>query len=167
MLRRASAVAVSVSTLVLAGSGTALADIWGGVDCGTTDYAGCDLGAGQGGQPGQRPAPPQSGDSGQDDGSSGSGEGSDRPRGDQIVGDANLANCRYVRSDYQPPSQGTTTVAYRPPNGGGAIAVTPAAYRLSSSTTEVRFAQRQQPSPGQSGAWYVYQCSGPGFADAL
>ncbi|WP_229686870.1 hypothetical protein [Longimycelium tulufanense] len=58
------------------------------------------------------------------------------------------------------------TVVYHPPNDGGALTVTPAAYRSSSSWAPLRFAQ-QQPQPRQSGAWYVYKCSGPGFADAL
>nr|WP_233627766.1 hypothetical protein [Saccharopolyspora sp. HNM0986] len=82
------------------------------------------------------------------------------------MGDANLADCRYVRSDYQPPAEGTTTIAYHPPSDSGAITVTPALYRPSSSTPKVRFAQ-QQPPPGPSGAWYMYQCSGEGWRDAL
>ncbi|GAA4884438.1 hypothetical protein GCM10023222_48460 [Saccharopolyspora cebuensis] len=154
---------LSVSTLLVAGSGTALADVWGGVDCGQANYAGCRLGAGQGGQPDKPPSPPQQ--PGQSDGSESDGGSPPRQQGDQILGDPNLANCRYVPSDYQPPSQGTTTVAYHPPKSGGAITVTPAVYRPSTSPAQARFAQ-QQP-PGQSGAWYVYQCSGQGFADAL
>ncbi|MCI2420089.1 hypothetical protein MOQ72_21845 [Saccharopolyspora sp. K220] len=71
-----------------------------------------------------------------------------------------------MRSDYQPPVEGVTTIAYHPPSDGGAITVTPALYRRSSSTPTVRFAQ-QQPPPGQSGAWYMYQCSGEGWRDAL
>lgn len=165
MLRRASIVAVSVSTLLIASSGTALADIWGGVDCGQVDYTGCDLGAGRGGQPGKPPSRPEQ--PGQSDSSGSDGSSSPRPQGDQVLGDPNLANCRYVRSDYQPPSQGTTTVTYHPPNTGGAITATPAVYRPSTSGAQVRFAQQQQPTPGQSGAWYMYQCSGEGWSDAL
>lgn len=163
-LRSSAVVTLSVSTLLVAGSGTALADVWGGVDCGQANYAGCRLGTGQGGQPGNPPSRPQQ--PGQSDGSEPDGGSPPRQQGDQILGDPNLANCRYVPSDYQPPNQGTTTVAYHPPKSGGAITVTPALYRPSTSTAQARFAQ-QQPPPGQSGAWYVYQCSGQGYADAL
>lgn len=162
MLRRTAILLGSVSTLVLAGSWTASADgIWGNTTCGETSYVGCDLGAGQGGRPGHTPSPPK-GDSGN---SNSDGSSPPPPQGDQIVGDANLADCRYVRSDYQPPADGTTTIAYHPPRDRGAITVTPALYRPSSSTPRIRFAQ-QQP-PGQSGAWYMYQCSGNGWRDAL
>lgn len=161
MLRRAAIILGSVSTLVIGGSGTALADIWGGVDCGQVNYQGCQLGAGQGGQPRRPPARPQQ------PGSDSDGSAPPRPQGDQILGDPNLADCRYVRSDYQPPSQGTTTIAYHPPSDSGAITVTPAVYRAAPSAARVRVAQQQQPSSGQPGAWYMYQCSGQGFADAL
>lgn len=170
MLRRASVIAVSVSTLMVTSAGVAFADIWGGVDCGQANYTGCDLGAGTDGPPAQPPAVPprpnsdQGGESDADGGTSGNAP---HPQGDQLLSEPNLADCQYVRSDYQPPSQGTTTVAYHPPNGEGAITPTPAVYRPSTSEPQVRLAQRQQPQPGQSGAWYVYQCSGEGYADAL
>ncbi|WP_075847955.1 hypothetical protein [Saccharomonospora sp. CUA-673] len=169
MLRRVSVVAVSVSTLMVAGSGVAFADIWGGVDCGQTNYTGCGLGAGADGPPAQPPAMPQAppehgGGSDADGGTSGDAP---RPQGDQLLSEPNLADCRYVRSDYQPPAQGTTTVSYRPLNDGGAVTVTPAVYRPAASGSRVRPAQQQQPQPRQSGAWYVYQCSGEGYADAL
>lgn len=166
MLRRAAFVLGSVSTLVLTGSWTSSADdMWGNTTCGETSYVGCDLGAGQGGQPGQ-PSPPNNPGSGDSGDSDSGGSSPPPPQGDQIVGDANLADCRYVRSDYQPPVEGVTTIAYHPPSDGGAITVTPALYRPSSSTPKVRFAQ-QQPPPGPSGAWYMYQCSGEGWRDAL
>lgn len=163
-LRSSVVVTLSVSTLLAATSGTALADVWGGVDCSQANYAGCQLGAGQGGQPGNPPSRPQQ--PGQSDGSDSDGGSPQHQQGDQIIGDPNLANCRYVPSDYQPPSQGTTTVAYHPPTSSGSITVTPAAYRPFTSTSQTRFSQ-QQPPPGQSGAWYVYQCSDQGYADAL
>lgn len=164
MLRRTITTTGMVSALLLLGAAPAFAgDPWGGVDCGQYPYAGCQLGAGQGGQPGQpsRPQRPGSGND-QDQG----GPSNPGPQGDQIIGNPNLANCSYVRSDYRPPSQGTTTIAYHPPRHGGAITVTPAVYRPASSSAQARFAQ-QQPTPGQPGAWYVWQCSGEGWRDSL
>ncbi|GAA4850038.1 hypothetical protein [Saccharopolyspora rosea] len=164
MLTRAALVAGSMSTIFLAGSGIAAADSgWGGVDCGTVSYAGCQLGAGQDGHPGQ--APPRPHRPGPGAGSeSGSGEApGHRGNGDQMLGDANLADCRYVPSDYHPPSQGTATVAYHPPQPARTLIVTPAVHR----TTLLSQGAPQQQSPGQSGAWYVYQCSGQGWRDSL
>lgn len=164
MLNRTSIVAVSMSTLAIAGTETAFADdIWGGVDCNKVDYAGCDLGVGQ--RQVQPSWPQQSGNGGQT-GGSGSAGSRDRWRGDQIAEPPNLANCRYVRSNYRPPTSGTKSIGYHPPDDGGAITVVPAMYQPSRSDGAVRHAQRQ-PSQGRSGAWYVYRCSGEGWSDAL
>lgn len=163
MLRRTIITTGAVSTMLLLGATPAFAgDPWGGVDCDQVPYAGCDLGAGQGRQPGQpsRPQPPGSGQ--QDD----ADPSTPRPQGDQIVGDPNLANCGYVRSDYRPPNQGTVTIGYHPPRSGGAVTVTPALYRATTAPAIARPVQ-QQPPPGQPGAWYMYQCSGDGWRDAL
>lgn len=164
MLRRTIITAGAVSALLLLGAAPAFAgDPWGGVDCGQYPYAGCQLGSGQGGQPGQ-PARPRNPGSGNDQDQGGSP--APGPQGDQVLGNPNLANCSYVRSDYQPPNGGTQTASYHPPRSGGAVTVMPAVYRPSSSRSGVVPAQQQQPG-GQPGAWYVYQCQGPGWRDAV
>ncbi|MEV6639671.1 hypothetical protein [Amycolatopsis sp. NPDC051371] len=158
--RRFGIVAASASAVMLASMNPALAGDWyGDVDCGQSSYPGCELGAGQRGRDAPAPRPdPRTGapkpEKGQRD--------TPMPPGDRIVGgEDNRAACSYVRSDYEPPSNGVQT----------------ASHRLHHSTAHgVQFASRaqaryQEPwlvqAPGQGGAWYVYQCSGQGSRDAL
>lgn len=174
MLRRAAVLVGSMSTMVIAAAGTTYADgLWGNVDCSQTSYAGCQLGVGKH-PPSQRPDqpnPPEAGTSQgsqQDAGAGSSGSSSDstsRPaRGDRIVGgvDPNRAHCRYVPTDYHRPPGGVVPAGYHEMPTEGAVTVRPAVYRPASAAA--RFAQ--QP-PEQSGAWYVYKCSGEGWEDPL
>jgi hypothetical protein len=167
MLRRTIISTGVVSALLVIGAGTAFADPWGGVDCTQTWYTGCRLGAGQGGQ--QGPAQPGQGGSpasGNQHGGDGAQSGSQAPPGDQVVGGTSqLANCSYVRSDYQPPATGSITAAYRRPSDDGEITAVLSAYRSVASSVNPR--SSAVPTPGQPGAWYVYQCSGPGVTDGL
>ncbi|MFI5593693.1 hypothetical protein ACIA5G_52325 [Amycolatopsis sp. NPDC051758] len=158
--RRFGIVAASASAVMLASVAPAVAGDWyGDIDCGQNSYPGCELGAGQRGRdaPAPRPDPhpdaskPQRGQ-----------RTTPTPPGDRIVdGEDTRADCSYVRSDYQPPSTGIQT----------------ASHRLHRSRAEgMQFASLAQArsdvsrlvqAPGQGGAWYVYQCSGPGSRDAL
>jgi hypothetical protein len=161
-VKRASAT-ISVATALMLGSVTpALADGWyGNVECGQQPNPGCELGAGRNGD---GPAPPQPGHDHPNPGKEGA-PGGHNPRpnpGDSLVGgDSNLARCSYVRSDYQPPAPQVQTVAFRP-------------HRSITSYIELISAVSHRPSsvalaqaPSQSGAWYIYQCSGPGIRDGL
>jgi hypothetical protein len=143
MLRRVSVLIGTVSTLGVIASGPAFASFWGGVDCEQAPYAGCQVQAGQGRQPGDAPSRPQRPSSG------GRETGPPPAQGDESQGDSG-ADCQYVRSDYQPPSQGSATIAYHPRNG--TVRATRALYRT------------QQ--PGERGAWYLYRCSGQGGRDS-
>ncbi|GAB3677561.1 hypothetical protein GCM10027597_18500 [Saccharopolyspora tripterygii] len=168
MLGRTTLVTTAVSACLIAGAGTALAgDGWGNVECGQTDYAGCQLGAGSGGEPSapSKPNQPGSGSGSEDDGGEASQDSPPKPpQGDVIAGDRPpLADCHYVPSDYQPPSQGTTPISFED-SGGGAVTVRPAVHRSRIAPASPRPAQ-QQPRP--SGQWYVFQCSGEGWADGL
>ncbi|GLY68753.1 hypothetical protein [Amycolatopsis taiwanensis] len=160
-VRRLGTVAVFASVAVLASVALALAGDWyGDVDCGQTPYAGCELGAGQHGHdaPAPRPGPPP----GTPKSQAGGHGTAPAPPGDRVVGgDAGQANCSYVRSDYQPPSNGVQTASYsRGPSGSGGIQFV----SLTRSRPErVVLAQ----GPGRGGAWYVYRCSGQGRRDAL
>ncbi|WP_246272496.1 hypothetical protein [Amycolatopsis acididurans] len=69
-------------------------------------------------------------------------------------GDSSLANCSYVKSDYQPPAGGAVNIGLTTRNAG-AVAVRP-----------VGLAVRRQ-AAGQSGAWYVWHCAGGGVADTF
>ncbi|MBB5157469.1 hypothetical protein BJ970_005003 [Saccharopolyspora phatthalungensis] len=152
-----------VVLLAFASTVPAVADPWGSVDCSQNPNPTCDLGAGQGGTNpgGGNPGRPQ--DSGQHSGGDGSAEGGEDGGGDAIVGGDNPgSHCSYVRSDYRPPVDGVATVAYRPPQESGAITVQPAVFLRKPARPTVL---TQAPAP--SGAWYVYRCDKPGFADAL
>lgn len=154
-------------------------DVWGGMDCTQHPHPGCELGAGtsgsdgsggQGSVPGPRPG--QSG--GGQGGNGGSGGSVDPSRGDESLGPGTpLKNCRYVRSDYQPPEGATQTVSYnvtgweaRSQSGG----VVPAAYVpvASGAQPAATAVLAQDPSGEEPGAWYVYRCSGDaGVQDGL
>ena len=89
---------ISVTLPALADNG------WGNTICEQTPVPACDLGAGSGGErPRGGPGPGERGARRPDAGS----PRDERTLGDGIVGgDANLADCAYVRSDYQPPASG-------------------------------------------------------------
>jgi hypothetical protein len=158
--RRFGIVAASASAVMLVSVAPAVAGDWyGDVDCGQSSYPGCELGAGQRGHDAPTPRPePRRGvpepRGGQRD--------TPTPPGDRIVGGEDTrADCSYVRSDYQPPSDGIQTASHRlhrPRADGMQLASLPR-----TRSTGSRLVQ----APGQGGAWYVYQCSGPGSRDAL
>jgi hypothetical protein len=79
-----------------------------------------------------------------------------------VGGHSNLATCSYVPSDYEPPGTGTVTAAYRPANPPGSPTVVLAAF---ASAPKASLAAA--PPQAGGGKWYVYQCSGPGWHDAL
>lgn len=164
MLRRLIVIAGVAGVLVVAGVGTALAgDPWGNVDCEQEPYAGCELGAGKGGQsprvvppgPSSAPGSPGSGDA--------PGDSTPGPRGDVILSEPNLKDCRYERSDYQPPSDGTTFAGFEPATEDTATVVA-VVYAPRNATGSVRFAQQEEDQPG---AWYDYVCTGEGIRDGL
>jgi hypothetical protein len=73
-----------------------------------------------------------------------------------------IADCAYVRSDFQPPPPGLRPVAYRPPAAGGLV-VRPAVARPSELSV-----RPVASAPGQgAGAWYVYRCTSGGERDTL
>lgn len=152
--------AAAVLGLVLTSTIPASADGWGNVTCGEGGNPSCDLGAGRGGQSGAPPVVPKP-RPGASKGQAGD-VGAPAPRpGDRIVGgDSGLANCSYVRSDYQPPSNGVATVSHRRDERAGGVRF------VARGGVRSRGAVLAQ-APGESGAWYVYQCSGPGGRDAL
>lgn len=144
------------------------------MDCGQYPQPGCELGAGtpgadgsdgQGGAAQSSPSGAGTGDSG----SSGSGSVGASP-GDQVLGGSGtpLKNCRYVRSDYRPPDGATQTVSYEselgaPPTGG----IVFASFERAAAPQSAVLAQ-QDPSGEESGAWYVYRCSGDaGLTDGV
>lgn len=140
-------------------------DGYGSTTCNQMPAPVCDLGAGKGGGDGkqggtsgksnQKPSRPGSGDTG----------GGQRGTGDVLLGGGdNLASCSYVRSDYQPPSDGVITIAFtKPLNTDGSVQ--PAVFTRPSARRAVVLAGAQQ--AGQPGAWYVWQCSKAGVADGL
>jgi len=73
-----------------------------------------------------------------------------------------MADCAYVRSDYQPPAGVVRPASYQPSATSG-LMVRPAL--LGSSGPSVRPVASQ---PGQGpGAWYIYRCARGGERDAL
>lgn len=161
MLRQLITIIAVTGVLWTGSAGLALAgDPWGNVDCTQEPYAGCELGAGE---DGRSPAPPP----GSDAAFRGSGESDEgdpaAPRGDLIQEEPNLKNCRYERSDYEPPSDGTQHASFEPPNetsGGVVFAV----YEPAMSRGAVWSAQQDD---DQSGAWYDYVCTGEGVRDGF
>lgn len=158
---RLSALTLLISAAILTSTTPARAGDWyGDVDCAQNPYPGCELGAGTPGHSDGLPPVPDSDPPSPE----AQGEGPDAappPSDDQAIGgDDNLANCSYVRSDYQPPPQGMETISYRP------RASTSGGVRVASVTFRPHDAALAQ-EPGQRGAWYVYRCSGSGGRDAL
>lgn len=159
MLRRTGILAGLSCVVFVCVATPALASGWGSVDCSSDPTPYCDLGAGRGGQPAPRPGhtpepdvpKPQAGSRGKDS----------PPRGDRIAdGDDKKADCSYVRSDYQPPSNGVQTVSYRQRLSGSRVQFIS---RTLSPPSGAVLAQ----APGQRGGWYVYRCSGQGVRDGL
>ncbi|WP_409497271.1 hypothetical protein [Amycolatopsis sp. cmx-11-12] len=134
---------------------------WGFTDCSQYPNPGCELGAGKGGAK-------ENGNQGNGNSKPGNpgknnpGTGQANANGDTIIGgNKNLAQCGYERSGYQGPAPGgAQPAAFQAPLKSGAVT---AVYRPKSEQATAQFAQAQPPS----GAWYVYKCTGPGFADAL
>ncbi|WP_435581607.1 hypothetical protein [Amycolatopsis thermoflava] len=174
MLKRLG-IAIGLSAAVIVASALpALADGgWGYTDCSQYPNPGCELGAGKNPRPGnvnQGNGNTNSGSPGENN--SGTGRTNTNANGDTITGgNTNLAQCGYERSDYQgPPPGGVQPAAFRVPPEAGAVTAVPAVFRPPSEPATVQFgvaqprlAQAQPPS----GAWYVYKCTGPGFADTL
>jgi hypothetical protein len=162
---------IVVGTLVLVGLcfGVVPAfagDPWGDVTCSQIPTPDCNLGAGTGGTSGGQGGNPGSGHSpthhgGGTGGNTGTPDGGN---GDTVIGGGgNLANCSYIPSDYQPPAGAvTSTAAVRPltPESETPPAVVLAAYTPGNPRADLLTYAEAGPTPGQSGAWYVWQCSG-------
>lgn len=144
---------------------------WGSMDCGMNPTPGCELGAGTPGSsddPGRaaRPSPEGSGP-----GQGGGGRSPVEAPGDKLLGPGTpLKNCRYVRSDYQPPEGATQTVSYQKPDGpvvSGEFVLT--SYNSPPGRTSPGpLLAQQDPAGEEPGAWYVYRCSGDaGLQDGL
>ncbi|GAA1291630.1 ATP/GTP-binding protein [Saccharothrix xinjiangensis] len=154
-MKRTVVVAGAVAVGLVLGTEPASADNYGNVTCDQVPSPLCELDAGTSGDPGRPGGNPGSGKPHRPGGNDSSTGRPGNP-GDTIVGgDSNLANCSYVESDYRPPSGGVIAAAYQPPMTSGGV-VRPAVFR----------AQVAQPGQG-AGAWYVWKCTGEGFADAL
>jgi hypothetical protein len=154
-MRRSAILAVLAVALVgVFASPAAGGGIFGRVQCGQNPDPGCDLLAGDGGT--SAPAVPSPDGGGAQGRPAAPGEGPSDPPALPI------ANCAYVRSDYQPPGETARPASYRAPAAGGLV-VRPA---VSGSS---RLSVRPVASPpGQGpGAWYVYRCTSGGERDAL
>lgn len=158
-MRRTAVVAGVFTAAVLGLASPAVAGRgWGSTTCSQTPTPACELGAGTSSAPGKAPgavAP----NAGRPGGGTKPGNGKPANPGDTITGgDANMASCSYVKSDYQPPSGGTFPVAHAPRRSAGGIV----------PVARPRPAPAQAAQPGQGpGAWYVWKCSGEGSADTL
>lgn len=133
---------------------------WGSVDCAQHPNPGCELDAGRRGTP----SPPRPGRDHPNPGKPGEpGRRGPRPNsGDSLVGgDSNLATCSYVRSDYRPPTPQVQTVAFRPQSPRIGVIELIAAARDRPPGIVVAQTSRS------AGAWYTYQCTGPGVRDGL
>lgn len=169
-MRRPAIITVLAAVSILGMATPALADdTYGNTTCSQTPSPACDLGAGKGGKQGNPGGNPGNGnrDPGRSSGGTDNGGGDDN--GDKIIGGgSNLANCSYVRSDFQPPSGGAVTIAYNKPLNSGGFTVEPAVFeRPTVRPVAVMDQAVADPAPGQQGAWYVWKCTGPGFADAV
>lgn len=144
-------------------------DGYGSTLCDQTPAPVCDLGAAKGGTNG-KPANPGNGNN-KHPGSGNSGNSNTGPDpGDTVLGGkANLANCFYVKSDYQPPSGGVITAASTRPPNSGVRAVQPAVFSrpVTVARAGVLAVPADGPTPGQPGAWYVWKCAGSGALDAV
>ncbi|MCP3800696.1 hypothetical protein NLX83_15620 [Allokutzneria sp. A3M-2-11 16] len=148
---------VTVAAMV-AGLLPAFADIYGSVECTQSPTPDCQLGAGTTGRGGgtgprrggpQQPKPvqPRREASG---------------KGDSVSGNLALSRCSYVRSSYQPPSGGgATTISFTSSAAQDSVAVVRRAVLTRHDVAVPQFGS------GPRGAWYVWRCSGDGFADAF
>ncbi|MGB6163296.1 MAG: hypothetical protein WCF33_12435 [Pseudonocardiaceae bacterium] len=166
MLKRASTIVGCAVVGMLASAVPAFADNYGSVECGESPTPACELGVGKGGNgPGHYGGnPDRRSPRGEQGDHSGGADG-----GDHIVGGTHKwsTHCSYVRSDYQPPTNGVTIVAYQPRGGSGAITVQPAVFWRPVVGRAVLAAATAAPAPGQPGAWYVYLCDGTGIIPAV
>lgn len=163
MLRRTGIVlSLSLAGLV-AGSVPAFADGWGYSDCSQYPNPGCELGVGKGSRGNSHPNAERGRTSGQ--GRENHGNGTPGGGDTLLGGGQNLANCSYQRSDFHPPSGAAQPVAFIRPWGSGVAVVQPAMFTLPAPGAQPQ--PVAEPGPGQPGAWYVYQCSGSGFRDAV
>lgn len=160
-LTRTTVVAGVATVMVVILADAAAADPWGDVDCEQIPSPSCDVGAGEGeddNQPGQPPSNPDQPDGG------GGGSPDERPPGDYLIGDPeNLADCEYVPVDYIPPGEDGPPIIEASAPGGWAPESMLAAFTPSAVPAEIL----PPPDDGADGAWYVYQCTGEGFTDAL
>ena len=141
-------------------------DGWGYSDCTQYPNPGCELGVGKGGRGHSHPNAEGGRKSGQGRENHGGNPRDPGSGGDTLLGGRlNLAHCSYQRSDFRPPSGATQTAAFLPPGGSGVAVVYPALFIRAARRAQVQPAL--EPAPGGPGAWYVYQCSGPGFRDAV
>lgn len=135
----------------------ALADGWGNTNCGQVPSPVCELEAGSsggglpGGSSGHGTSPHRPGG-----GAGGGGQGSG---GDTSGGSGNsVANCSYVRSDFQPPAGGVISAAYHPPAAPGGV--------VQAAMPHPAVARAAQPGQG-GGAWYVWTCDTEGVAHGM
>lgn len=170
LTRVATVTALSAFALLAASAPAGAAGGWGYTDCSQQPNPGCELGAGKPGSGGQHGGPGGWQSSGSQSGgghshSGGNGGGSAGSSGGDTIsgGDANMTNCAYRPSDYQPPSN-AVPADFQLPSSAAAAAV-PAVFHLAARTDLQQPAATTASSPG--GGWYVYQCSGPGWHDAL
>lgn len=166
-MRRFAGITVLMAITMIVAVNQALADPgWGSTDCSQVPTPACDLGAGKGGDSGPSEGNPGEGTPRSEDSGSGSGGGTGENNGDTITGKSNLANCSYVRSDFQPPPGGVVTSTFgrsvKPLDLRG-VPAEPVVF-----TGQPLFGGLGwQPDRGQPGAWYVWKCTGEGVADAL
>lgn len=146
----------TVSLCLMLGGPALAADGWGHVKCGDAETASCDVEAGRDGTKATPPQgkplpqihPPDT-------------DGKTFP-GDRLSpDDSRLAHCSYVRSDYQPPADGATTIDFR------ARAMRSGRVQLTSLAVPHFATVGAALDPTKSGAWYVYRCSGQGVRDGL
>lgn len=141
-------------------------DVWGSMDCAQNASPGCELGAGTPGFGGVPGSPKPRGE-GTDpaEGSGGGEDGAGAAPGDQSLSPGMpLKNCRYVPTEYQPPEGATTTASYdsgvaEEPGRVVLASYRPMADRPAAATAALA---QQDPAGEEPGAWYVYECSGPG-----
>jgi hypothetical protein len=169
-MRRIVTVTGILAISLLATTAPALADGWGTTNCSQVPSPACDLGAGKGGGDGKPGG--NSGNSNSNPGRPGSthsGNGNSDPNpGDTIIGgNSNLASCSYVKSDYQPPAGGVQTAAYTRPTNSGGMTVQLAAFTRAAADAGLTTRAAAAPTPGQSGAWYVWTCTTAGVTDGL
>ena len=161
MLRAGRATVVSgalVAGLLVFALPAGADDNYGNVTCSQTPSPLCNLAAGSSGTNGSPHTNPSAA-SPMNPGVGKPGSGKPVNPGDTIIGgDSDMANCSYVKSDYQPPAGGAVPVSHKPGRGSGGIV----------RVALPRPAPAQAAQPGQGpGAWYVWKCAGGGSADTL